>query len=61
MFLLTILNKEQYRYSYGRKKSQAKIKKEETKLPVDNQGKPDWHFLKDYMKSLPYSTPIVTL
>ena len=25
------------------------------KLPVDKDGKPDWQFMEDYIKSLPYS------
>jgi hypothetical protein len=55
LFLVTILNKEQYRYSYGRKRSQTRIRKEKIKLPVTNEGKPDWEFMEYYIKSLPYS------
>ena len=56
MFLTCILNKEQYRYGYGRKFSQKRIKNTKIKLPVTSEGQPDWEFMEDYIKSLPYSS-----
>lgn len=55
MFLTTIINLENYRYSYGRKFNQTKIKDTLIKLPVNSQGNPDWQFMENYIKSLPYS------
>ena len=55
MFLVTIINKEQYRYNYGRKCSQTKLKSSLIKLPVDTEGNPDWQWMEDYIKGLPYS------
>ena len=55
MFLTTLINLEQYRYSYGRKCSQKKLKISRLKLPVDQLGNPDWQWMEDYIKSLPYS------
>lgn len=55
MFLTTLINMEQYRYSYGRKCSQKKLKISKLKLPVDYKGEPDWQWMEDYIKSLPYS------
>lgn len=55
MFIATIINMEQYRYNYGRKCSQTKIKNAKIKLPVDAAGNPDWEFMEIYIKSLPYS------
>lgn len=55
LFIVTMLNKENYRYSYGRKFNQTKIKDTIIKLPVDSQGNPDWQFMENYIKSLPYS------
>lgn len=55
LFLTTIINKEQYRYSYGRKCSQIKLRKSRIKLPATPDGTPDWQFMEDYIKSLPYS------
>ncbi|MDD5063644.1 MAG: restriction endonuclease subunit S [Phycisphaerae bacterium] len=56
MFFTTILNLEQYRYNYGRKSCQERMRKLKVKLPVDEKGNPDWQFMEDYIKSLPYSS-----
>jgi hypothetical protein len=58
LFLMTILNKEQYRYSYGRKASQTRLKLSKIKLPSTNKSDPDWQFMEYYIKSLPYSSNI---
>jgi hypothetical protein len=63
LFLVTVLNRENYRYSYGRKFNQTNIKNTIIKLPSqsvpDEIGKsssePDWQFMEDYIKSLPCS------
>lgn len=55
LFLTTILNKEQYRYNYGRKASQTRLKERSIKLP-SNDNAPDWEFMRNYIKSLPYSS-----
>ncbi len=57
MFLVTILNLEQYRYGYGRKCSQERMKKVSIKLPSIN-GNPDFEFMEKYIKSLPYSSSL---
>ncbi|MBY0244360.1 MAG: restriction endonuclease subunit S [Sphingobacteriaceae bacterium] len=54
LFLVTILNLEQYRYNYGRKCSQTRIRKIQIKLPSKN-NEPDFEFMCDYIKSLSYS------
>lgn len=58
LFLVTIINNERFRYSYGRKFSQKKIKESVIKLPVDTLGNPNWEFMENYIKSLPYSDKI---
>ncbi|MEK7116970.1 MAG: N-6 DNA methylase [Patescibacteria group bacterium] len=58
LFLQTVINLEQFRYSYGKKFNQEKIRNTETKLPVDTSGNPDWKFMEDFIKSLPYSSSI---
>jgi len=57
LFFTTILNLEQYRFNYGRKASQTRLKELEIKLPEKN-GKPDFEFMEKYIKSLPYSSSI---
>lgn len=76
MFLCTIIMKDKYRWSYGRKPPDAKkFGKSVIKLPVQHNADgtifidkkhtyseegyvPDWQFMEDYIKSLPYSDRI---
>lgn len=55
MFIVTVINMEQYRYNYGRKCSQTKIKGARIKLPVTQEGRLDLEFMETYIQSLPYS------
>ncbi|TAE68071.1 MAG: methyltransferase [Bacteroidetes bacterium] len=57
MFLVTIMNLEKYRYNYGRKCSQTRMKQISIKLPSKN-GQPDFDYMENYIKSLPYSGSI---
>jgi len=71
LFLCTVLNKEAYRYSYGRARVMTNLKKECIKLPIkinangtpfldeehvysDEGFVPDFEYMENYMKSLPY-------
>lgn len=71
IFISTILNKEYYKFSYGRARILSKLKQEIIRLPVkldensipviDNKKEysdegyiPDWEFMENYIKSLPY-------
>ncbi len=56
MFLITIMKQEKYRYGYGRKFSQKRLKNTKIKLPVNMNSDPDWDFMENYIKSLPYSS-----
>ena len=55
LFLKTILQLEKYRYNYSRKMGSDRLVKFRIKLPVSRNGNPDWQFMEDYIKSLPYS------
>lgn len=56
LFIVTLLNKERFRYNYGRAFNKEIIANTELKLPVvPNTDIPDWQFMEDYIKSLPYS------
>lgn len=58
-FLCAVIMKEKYRWSYGRKPHDVKkFGRSIIKLPVDADGKPDWHFMEDYIKALPYGDRI---
>lgn len=43
------------KFSYGRVASIGKIKVEYISLPIIKEGKPDYDFMEQYMKSLPFS------
>ena len=75
LFIATVMNKEIFKYSYGRARSKKQLCKEKIKLPVkknedgmiylDNTREfsekgyvPDWQFMEDYIKSLPYGDKI---
>lgn len=75
LFIVSLLNYEQYRYSYGRAFLMDRVKETILKLPIcrDNDGSPiidetkkfsdegyipDWQFMEDYIKSLPYGDRI---
>lgn len=72
----TLLDKEDYKYSYGRARIKSKLEEEIIKLPIqkDKNGNPiidenktyseqgyipDWQFMEDYIKSLPYGDRIL--
>jgi len=59
IFLVTILNKEQFRYNYSRKFNQNRIKNTIIKLPILKKDTPHWQFMEDYIKSLPYSSNLL--
>ena len=60
LFIVTMLNKERFRYNYGRAYNKGIIANTKIKLPAvktaPNKYEPDWQFMEDYIKSLPYSS-----
>lgn len=55
LFIVSVLDLERYKYSFGRKYGKDQVKKSKIKLPVKKDGEPDWQFMEYYIKSLPYS------
>lgn len=55
LFLCTLIEKERFRWAYGRKWRPIRMPSSKIKLPVTPTGEPDWQFMEDYIKSLPYS------
>lgn len=55
MFLCTLIEKEQFRWDYGRKWRPQRMPCSRIKLPIDKNGNPDWQFMEDYIKSLKFS------
>ncbi|ORU92801.1 MAG: hypothetical protein A6F72_05585 [Cycloclasticus sp. symbiont of Poecilosclerida sp. N] len=54
LFIVSVLKKTTNKYSYGRQARIHRLEKEIIKLPTKN-NQPDWQFMEDYIKSLPYS------
>ena len=55
LFICTIIRKERYRYSFGRKWHLERMNSSVIKLPVTMDHKPNWHYMDCYINSLPYS------
>ena len=58
IFLSTLIKKEKYRYNYGRKWGIARMKSSKIKLPVNDEGNPNFKFMENYIKSIHYSGKI---
>lgn len=58
LFIKTVIEKEKYKYAYGRKLGTARIKNLTINLPVCDDGTPDFVFMENFIKSLPYSDRI---
>ncbi|WP_370930972.1 restriction endonuclease subunit S [Bartonella sp. DGB1] len=56
LFISSLIEKEKYRFGYGRKWGMNRMKNFKIKLPVTEKGELDWQFMEDYIKSLPYSS-----
>lgn len=54
LFVCTVLKHDKYRYSYGRKWTLDNMNNTMVKLPATSEGKPDWQWMENYIKSLPY-------
>jgi len=55
LFLCTLIEKEKYRFTYGRKFGTKRMQETKIKLPVTPNSLPDWQFMENYIKSLSYS------
>ncbi len=59
LFLTTIINKEKYRFNYGRKWDKELMKNTTIKLPAKRSAagklEPDWQWMENYIKGLPFS------
>lgn len=55
MFIIPILKLEKFRYGYGRKWGLGRMEQSVIKLPATPEGEPDYQFMEDYIKTLPYS------
>jgi len=58
MFIITIIKSSRYKFSYGRKWTLEKMKESTIKLPKASDNSPDWLYMENYIRSLPYSDRI---
>ncbi len=58
LFIKTIWRKNSYKYTYGRPAIIENIKQTKLLLPATKDGKPDFEFMENYIKSLPYGDKI---
>lgn len=55
MFIITVIKANKYRFGYGRKWTLEKMKDTIIKLPAKKDGTPDFEYMEEYIKTLPYS------
>jgi hypothetical protein len=58
LFFTTILRREKYRFSYGRKWHLERMQKAEIRLPARTKHEPDFAFMETYAKRLPFSSQV---
>ena len=59
LFMQTLLAANRFKYTYGRKVTEALYKETAVKLPASSDGKPDWQWMESYIDSL-HSEPLKT-
>jgi hypothetical protein len=58
IFLKPIIESVKPKYNFAREISDSRLRKEKISLPVNSKGTPDWTYMENYIKSLPYSASI---
>jgi hypothetical protein len=56
--VITVIRRERYRYGFGRKWALERMLTSEIYLPVKADGTPDWYFMEQYVKTLPFSSQL---
>jgi len=54
IFISTVLDMQRPRYSFGVSWTGERLLSTILKLPADEDDNPDWKYMEDYIKSLPY-------
>ncbi len=58
LFICTVIRREKYRFNYGRKWHLERMRESIIKLPATRDGNPDFEWMEQYVKTLPYSSQI---
>lgn len=52
LFLIPLIKKFTFKYSYGYQLSTSVLKNQKIQLPIDSKGNPNWQFMENYMKNI---------
>lgn len=58
LFIATIIKHGRRRFTYGYKWTLARMKTTTVRLPVTGSGDPDWAYMENFMRGLPYSAAV---
>jgi restriction endonuclease S subunit len=58
LFIITLIEKEKFRFNYGRKWHKERMDEGVIHLPVKEDGSPNYDLMERYVKSLKYSQTI---
>lgn len=58
LFICTLIRREKFRFSYGRKWHLDRMNEAVLRLPVGQDGEPDYALMKRYIDALPFSRTI---
>lgn len=52
IFLASIIQRLEEKYSFNREINDSRIKREKLILPIDEEGKPNWEYMESYIKNI---------
>jgi hypothetical protein len=58
IFLVAILKEMSFKYGFGRQVRLHRLENEVIKLPISKKNTPNWNFMEEFIKSMPYSSNI---
>lgn len=58
LFLAALIKHERHRFTYGYKWTLARMKETTIRIPVTDDGDPDWEYAASVMRGLPFSAAI---
>ncbi len=58
LFLIPLIEAMKPKYNFAREISDARLNKEKILLPIKQKNQPDWAYMENYIKSLPYSASL---
>ena len=58
LYMTCIISQNKFKYSYGRAFNKKNIENTIVKIPVKSDGSPNWKYMEEYIKSLPFSDRI---